>query len=200
MQSDYSVGTASESNIFGTSQGCTNEELEAIRQTQNASENKRLGFTCSAFDLLHTGHALMLKDARDHCDFLVVGLHTDPTLNRPDTKNKPVQSFIEREEMIKAIRYVDMVVHYATEDDLIHILKTLKPDVRILGTDWKGKSYTGCELPIEIYWHERDHPWSTTHLRQRVHAAEVEKMKSSMNDVVDEDITDPTLLRQTGRF
>lgn len=173
MANAYSVSTINDSNIFGTG-NCTNDRLIKIRTMANKDE-KTIGFTCSAFDLLHTGHALMLKDAKQQCDILVVGLQTDPTLNRPDTKNKPVQSFIEREEMLKAVRYVDKIIHYATEDDLVRILKTLKPDVRTLGTDWKGEKYTGYELPIKIHWHTRDHPWSTTHLRKRVHDAELQK-------------------------
>ena len=178
MDSVYSIDNTSDSNIFGTG-NCTVERLTEIRTITN--NGKTIGFTCSAFDLLHTGHALMLKDAKKHCDILVVGLQTDPTLNRPDTKNKPVQSFIEREEMLKAIRYVDKIVHYATESDLIRILKTLKPDVRTLGTDWKDKHFTGYELAIKIHWHSRDHPWSTTHLRQRVHQAETLKHTPTQN-------------------
>lgn len=172
MTSSYSVSSVHNANIFGTG-NCTVENISRIRAT---SGRKRIGFTCSCFDLFHTGHALMLKDAKAQCDILVVGLQTDPTLNRPDTKNKPIQSFEEREEMLKAIRYVDEIIHYATEDDLLQILSNLKPNVRILGTDWKDKNYTGCELPIEIHWHLRDHPWSTTALRQRVHKAESEKL------------------------
>ena len=98
--------------------------------------NKKIGFTCSCFDLLHTGHVIMLKDAKDQCDILVVGLQTDPTLDRPDTKNKPVQDFEERNIMINAIRYVDKVVKYSTETDLQMMLKTLAPDIRILNLYW----------------------------------------------------------------
>jgi len=173
MDSPYLVAS-DELNIFGT-ENCTSELLEQIRR-KASNEDQIIGFTCSAFDLLHTGHALMLKDAKEQCDILVVGLQTDPSLNRPNTKNKPVQSFIEREEMLQAIRYVDEIIYYATEDDLVNILKTLKPDVRTLGTDWQGKHYTGHELEIKIHWHERDHPWSTSHLRQRVHQAEAQKL------------------------
>ena len=144
--------------------------------------NKKIGFTCSCFDLLHTGHVIMLKDAKDQCDILVVGLQTDPTLDRPDTKNKPVQDFEERNIMINAIRYVDKVVKYSTETDLQMMLKTLAPDIRILGTDWKNKTYTGHELNIPIYWHTRNHGWSTTNLRNRVYECEVKKKLDDSTD------------------
>ena len=115
----------------------------------------------------------MLQDAKNHCDVLVVGLHTDPTIDRPDTKNKPIQSFYERELMIRSIKYIDEVIVYETEDDLYRILETLKPFVRILGSDWKGHNYTGCDIAdIPIHWHERTHGYSTTNLRKRIHAAE----------------------------
>lgn len=168
----YSVLDVPKYNIFETPHGPSQKDLKDIRR-QATESDKRIGFACSSFDLLHTGHALMLKDSANQCDLLVIGLQTDPTLNRPDTKNKPVQSLEEREEMLRAIRYVDIIIHYATEDDLKNILIHLQPDVRILGTDWKDKEFTGYELPIKIHWHKRDHPWSTTHLRQRVHEAEI---------------------------
>ena len=126
------------------------------------------GFTCSCFDLLHPGHVKMLQDARDQCDYLIVGLQSDPTIDRPDTKNKPIQSLEERQIMISAIRFIDELMIYDTEDDLYSYLKSNKPDVRILGTDYKDKDFTGKDLDIDIYYHKRDHDWSTTNLRKRI--------------------------------
>ena len=154
------------------------DDLQRLIEFRKKYYNKKIGFTCSCFDLLHTGHVIMLKDAKEQCDILIVGLQTDPTLDRPDTKNKPVQDFEERNIMINAIRYVDEVVKYSTETDLQLMLKTLAPDVRILGTDWKNKAYTGHELDIAIHWHTRNHGWSTTNLRNRIYERELEKKHS----------------------
>lgn len=134
--------------------------------------NMRVGFTCGAFDILHTGHALMLEEAKSVCDYLVVGVQSDPSIDRKE-KNKPVQGYEERIMMVKAIRYVDEVVLYDTEKDLINLLQKLKPDVRILGADWQGKKYTGWDLPIEPYFNSRKHSYSSSSLRKRVAAAEL---------------------------
>ena len=149
-------------------------------------EGTKIGFTCSCFDLLHAGHYLMLKDARAQCNFLVVGLQTDPTVdedyrretNDGKNKNAPIQSWEERLIQIEGCRYVGAVVRYTTEEDLYDILKKLRPDVRILGSDWEGKKYTGWDLEIPIHWHRRDHDYSTSNLRKRVYEAEQEKRKS----------------------
>ena len=125
------------------------------------------GFTCSCFDLLHAGHILMLKDAKEQCDYLIVGLQTDPTLDRPE-KNKPIQSFEERKIQLEAVKYVDEIFVYETEQDLYKKLLDIKPDVRILGSDYIGKSFTGDDLDIEIYYHERKHNYSTTNLRGKI--------------------------------
>ena len=145
-------------------------------------QKKNIGFTCSTFDLFHAGHYLMLKDAKDQCDILIVGLQTDPTLDenyRVETggknKNKPIQSFEERKIQIEGCKYVDHVIPYSTEKDLYNLMEELKPDVRILGSDWKGKLYTGNELNIKIHWHNRDHDYSTSNLRKRVYLGEAEK-------------------------
>jgi glycerol-3-phosphate cytidylyltransferase len=145
-----------------------------INNIKKKYSGKKLGFTCSSFDLLHCGHTLMLKDAKDQCDILIVGLQTDPTIDRK-TKNKPIQSFEEREIMISSIKYVNEVITYSTESQLLDIISYLNPNVRILGTDWKGKKYTGFNLPIDIHWHNRDHDWSTSNLRRRVYEAELKK-------------------------
>ena len=149
-----------------------NKTLEQIKHIKEKySDNKKIGFCCSAFDILHCGHVLMLEDAKKQCDVLVVGLHTNPNLDRA-SKNKPIQEYEERELQIKGCRYVDEIIQYATEDDLMNILVNLQPHIRILGTDWKDKPYTGHLLPINIHWHLRDHNWSTTYLRDRIYEAE----------------------------
>lgn len=142
-------------------------------------KNKRIGFTASTFDLFHAGHYLMLKDSKAQCDILIVALQTDPTIDKAyrletggKNKNKPVQSFEERLIQIQGCRYVDHVIPYSTEAELLDILNELNPDVRILGSDWKGKSFTGNNLNIEIHWHNRDHDYSTSNLRKRVYNAE----------------------------
>ena len=156
------------SDIFSET---TKEQIDFIKKKY---VGKKLGFTCSCFDILHCGHAIMLEDASKNCDVLVIGLQTDPTLDRAE-KNKPVQSYDERKIMINAIKYVDEVIEYATESDLLNILVYLNPDVRVLGTDWNGKEYTGHHLEIPIHWHRRDHNWSTSYLRKRVAYAEERK-------------------------
>ena len=134
-----------------------------------------IGFTCSSFDLLHAGHCLMLKDAREQCDYLIVGLQTDPTLDRPDTKNKPIQTLQERKIQLEAIRYVDDIYVYDTEDSLIDLIKLVKPDIRILGSDYEGKPFTGDFLNIPIYFHVRKHDYSTTNLRKMIYNRESTK-------------------------
>ena len=139
------------------------------RKTKKSLEygNKKIGFTCSCFDLLHAGHILMLKDSKEQCDYLIVGLQTDPTIDRPE-KNKPIQSFEERKIQLEAVKYVDEIFVYETEQDLYKKLLDIKPDVRILGSDYIGKSFTGDDLDIEIYYHERKHNYSTTNLREKI--------------------------------
>ena len=127
----------------------------------------KIGFTCSCFDLLHAGHILMLKDAKAQCDKLIVGLQTDPTLDRPE-KNKPIQSFEERKIQLEAVKYVDEVIIYETENDLYELLYKLMPNVRILGTDYEYKYFTGIDLHIPIYFHKRDHDYSTSSLREKI--------------------------------
>ena len=130
-----------------------------------------VGFTCSCFDLLHAGHVLMLKDSKAQCDKLIVGLQTDPTIDknyRDKEKNKPIQSYEERYIQLEAIKYVDEIVKYETEDDLMKLLYDLNPDVRILGSDWENKPFTGYSLHIPIYFHKRDHNYSTSNLREKI--------------------------------
>jgi glycerol-3-phosphate cytidylyltransferase len=127
----------------------------------------RIGFTCSAFDLFHAGHVLMLAEAKSQCDYLIVGLQTDPTIDRPE-KNKPVQSVFERFVQVEGCKHVDMVIPYATEADLLNILKSIHIDVRILGEEYQNRTFTGEDLDIEIYFNKRSHAFSTTELRERI--------------------------------
>ena len=131
-------------------------------------DNKIIGFTCSCFDLLHAGHILMLEDAKNQCDYLIVGLQTDPTIDRPDSKNKPIQSYEERYIQLSAVKYIDEIIEYSTEDELYQLLKKMNPDVRILGSDYKNKSFTGDDLDIKIYYHKRDHNYSSSKLRKKI--------------------------------
>ena len=129
-----------------------------------------IGFTCSCFDLLHAGHILMLQDAKSRCDKLIVGLQTDPTIARPDTKNKPIQSLEERRIQLKAVKYIHEIFEYDTEEELYKKLLDIKPDVRILGSDYDipDKRFTGDDLNIPIYFHERKHNYSSTNLRGKI--------------------------------
>jgi glycerol-3-phosphate cytidylyltransferase len=127
----------------------------------------KIGFTCSTFDLFHAGHVMMLQEARTQCDYLIVGLQTDPTIDRPE-KNKPVQSLLERFIQVKACKYVDEIVPYSTEKELMDILTSFPIDVRIIGEEYRDKQFTGFNLPIAVYFNSRQHSFSTTELRQRV--------------------------------
>lgn len=136
---------------------------------------KRIGFTCSTFDLFHAGHVLMLEEAKKQCDFLIVGLQTDPTIDRPDTKNKPVQGVFERWAQLKACRFIDQIIPYESESELLDLLQSFPIDVRIIGKEYKDKPFTGSHLCMEYYYNERRHSFSTTELRQRVVEAETKK-------------------------
>lgn len=144
-------------------------------------QEKRVGITFSTFDLLHAGHIAMLSEATKHCDYLIAALQTDPTIDRPNTKNKPVQSIVERQIQLQAVRYVNEIVVYQTEKDLEDILLTLPIDVRILGVEYKDKEFTGKDIcikrGIELIYNGRDHSFSSSNLRKRVAEAEQNKEK-----------------------
>lgn len=131
----------------------------------------KVGITFSCFDLLHAGHIIMLREAKSQCDYLIVGLQTDPTIDRPE-KNKPVQSLVERYVQLSAVKYVDEIVPYTTEKDLVDILQMYSINVRILGKEYKDRDFTGksiCEeRGIELYFNSRDHGFSSTELRRRI--------------------------------
>jgi glycerol-3-phosphate cytidylyltransferase len=143
------------------------------------ADGKKIGIVFSTFDLLHAGHIAMLAEVKNHCDYLIAGLQTDPTIDRPDTKNPPVQSIVERQITLSATRYVDEIVVYQTEKDLEDILLTLPIDVRILGVEYQNQEFTGRDIcydrGIEIVFNSRDHSFSSSSLRKRVVQAEVEK-------------------------
>ena len=141
-----------------------------------------VGFTAGAFDLCHAGHMLMFKDCKRVCERLIVALHTDPTLDmeyrikeKNQVKNKPIMSAKERRIVLEGIKYVDEIVTYNTEADLYNLLKSLRYDVRILGSDWEGKKYTGHDLRHVAYFHRRNHDYSTSELRERIYQREVER-------------------------
>jgi len=142
-------------------------------------DGKKIGITFSTFDMLHAGHIAMLAEAKNHCDYLIAGLQTDPTIDRPDTKNHPVQSIVERQIQLAACRYVDEVVVYQTEQDLVDLLLILPLDIRVLGVEYQDKEFTGREecymRNIECIFNGRDHSFSSSSLRKRVVEAETLK-------------------------
>lgn len=144
------------------------------------SKGHKIGITFSTFDMLHAGHIAMLSEAKNHCDYLIAALQTDPTIDRPDTKNKPVQSIVERQIQLAATRYVDEIVIYQTEQDLVDLLLILPVDVRILGVEYADKEFSGryeCEQKgIELVFNRRDHSFSSSSLRKRVAQAEANKI------------------------
>ena len=141
------------------------------------AEGKKIGITFSTFDMLHAGHIAMLSEAKNHCDYLIAGLQTDPTIDRPDTKNKPVQSIVERQIQLAACRYVDEVVVYQTEQDLRDLLLILPIDVRILGVEYQSTGFSGDQAcfdrNIEVVYNSRDHSFSSSSLRKRVADAQI---------------------------
>ena len=154
------------------------------------AKGMRIGITFSAFDLLHAGHIKMLEDAKRQCDFLICGLQTDPTLDRPE-KNKPVQTVVERYIQLKGCKYVDQIVPYATEQDLEDVLRSFNIDVRIVGDEYREKNFTGrayCEEKgIELYFNSRDHRFSSSGLRKIVANANLEEesiLKSDLSSTI----------------
>tara|TARA_R100000084_G_scaffold68238_1_gene29926 strand:+ start:27 stop:449 length:423 start_codon:yes stop_codon:yes gene_type:complete len=131
----------------------------------------RIGLTASTFDLLHAGHVSMLREAKSQCDYLIAALQVDPSLDRSD-KNPPVQSIVERQAQLHAVKYVDEVIVYCTERDLLDIINMYPIDVRILGEEYRLKDFTGKDecrnRGIQIYFNKRDHRFSSSDLRKRV--------------------------------
>lgn len=131
----------------------------------------KIGVVTSSFDLLHAGHVMMLREARSNCDHLIAALQTDPTIDRPE-KNKPVQTIVERYIQLSAVKYVDEIVTYATEQDLEDILEMYPIDIRVLGEEYRDKDFTGREIckrrGIQVIFNKRDHRFSSSDLRKRV--------------------------------
>ena len=150
---------------------------------QLKQDGKKIGITFSTFDMLHAGHIAMLSEAKNHCDYLICGLQTDPTIDRPETKNRPIQSIVERQRQLAACRYVDEVVVYQTEQDLVDLLLILPVDVRVLGVEYQHQNFSGYEecgmRGIELVFNGRDHSFSSSSLRKRVAHAETEKLLKS---------------------
>ena len=132
----------------------------------------KVGITFSTFDLLHAGHIGMLREAKANCDYLIVGLQSDPTIDRPDTKNKPVQTMVERYAQLNALKFVDEIVPYQTEQDVIDILELFQLNVRFLGDEYMTKDFTGKDIcqrrGIDLHFNKRDHRFSSSDLRKRV--------------------------------
>ena len=139
---------------------------------------KIIGFTCGAFDLTHAGHYLMFEECRTQCDYLIVGLEIDPSVDRKD-KNKPVQSLKERMIQLKTCRYIDKIMIYKSEKDLLRLLKKVNPDIRFMGADWKNKSnYSRDLLPdMKVIYNSRNHNYSTSSLRKRIFKEELKGQK-----------------------
>ena len=134
------------------------------------------GFTCGTFDLCHAGHMLMFKECKNSCDYLIVGLEVDPSVDRPE-KNKPVQSLEERRIQLEGVRYIDEIIIYHNEKELYEILSKNEQgiDIRIVGSDWENKPFTGCDLPLPIIFNSRSHLYSSSNLRKRILEAESTK-------------------------
>jgi glycerol-3-phosphate cytidylyltransferase len=126
-----------------------------------------VGITAGCFDLFHAGHVLMLKDAKNQCDYLIVALQTDPTIDRKE-KNKPVQTMYERFVQLNACKYVDEIIPYETEADLYTLIMNSDVDIRIIGNEYRNEDFTAREVGLEIYYNARNHQWSTTELRERI--------------------------------
>lgn len=130
-----------------------------------------IGFTCSTFDLLHAGHVQMLREAKEQCDYLIVGLQFDPSIDRPE-KNKPIQTVVERYTQLNAVQYVDEIIPYQTEKDLEDILSMYHINIRILGEEYRDKDFTGKDIckkrSIQLFFNKRDHRFSSSDLRKRI--------------------------------
>ena len=133
------------------------------------------GFLAGNFDVIHPGYVKMFKDSKSVCDWLIVGLHVDPS-EENSKKIKPILTAQERHDLLMSIKYVDEVQPYWTESDLVKLLETLSPDVRILGSDYIGRGFTGDHLSIPIHYHQRDHQWSTTRFKKEIAKSLIDKL------------------------
>lgn len=141
--------------------------LDKKKLAESLGRDPIVGFTCSTFDLFHAGHVVMLQESKSLCDYLIVGLLTDPTNDRPEIKNKPIQSIMERYLQLAACKYVDEIIPFGSEKDLVDVILTINPDIRVVGEEYKGTNHTGVDL-CPIHYNNRRHSFSTTQLRERV--------------------------------
>ena len=159
----------------------------------------KIGFNCSSFDLFHAGHVTMLKMEKDLCDWLIVALQVDPTIDRPGIKNKPIQSVYERYVQVQGCRYVDEILVYETEEDLLNMIKTQRMDIRFLSEEYENRDFTGKQYcidnGIEIHYHKRQHKYSSTELRTRVHYLEQLKRTETLIETPADQYS-PELLQQ----
>jgi len=125
------------------------------------------GFIAGSFDIIHPGYITMFKEAKEYCDYLIVGLQVDPTIERPE-KIKPILDYQDRFNILSSIKYINQIYSYTLEEDLFNLLKIIKPDIRFLGDDYKNKNITGKELNIPIYYIDRSHGWSTTKFKELI--------------------------------
>ena len=160
----------------GKSSRATKTQMIFNKVRELKEQGKVIGITFSQFDMLHAGHIAMLAEAKNHCDYLIAGLQTDASIDRPDTKNAPIQSVVERQIQLAAVRYVDEIVIYQTEQDLVDLLLILPVDVRILGVEYQHEDFTGKHeghiRGIKPIFNGRDHSFSSSSLRRRVVEAE----------------------------
>lgn len=160
----------------------------------------KIGFNCSSFDLFHAGHVTMLKMEKEMCDYLKVALQVDPTVDRPGIKNKPTQSVYERYVQLQACKYVNEILVYETEADLLNLIKTQDIHVRFLSEEYKDKDFTGKQYcidhGIELYYHLRRHQYSSTELRNRVYTLEKEKREKNSTNLVEPYQYSPELLNK----
>lgn len=133
-------------------------------------QGKRIGLTATTGDLNHAGHAAMFAESKANCDFLICGILTDPTIDRPDTKNKPVQTIFERWVQLQSMEYIDAVIPFESEEDLLNMILLLRPDIRFVGEEYKGKKHTGWDIG-NIFYNKRQHTYSSSELRDRVSKA-----------------------------
>ena len=150
----------------------------------------KIGFNCSSCDLFHAGHVTMMKMEKQMCDYLIVALQVDPTIDRPGVKNKPTQSVYERYVQLQGCRYVDEILVYETEADLLNLIQTQTVHIRFLSEEYKDRDFTGKQYcidnGIELYFHMRRHQYSSTELRNRVYELEKKKREEKVEEKVDQ--------------
>ena len=148
----------------------------------------KIGFNCSSFDLLHAGHVTMLKMEKELCDYLIVALQIDPTIDRPGSKNKPVQSAYERYVQLQACKYVDEILIYETEYDLLQLIQTQTIHIRFLSDEYLNRDFTGkqwcIDNSIELHYHKREHVYSSSELRARTAKLETEKSVEKLSEIL----------------